>query len=228
LYVVKEFSWTESTSWVRELEWPEEVGSLLEVGADSEDLVNQIFHTDDTVLAKVGLDKRVVGKSNALLIDLSISALVNELADSLEVGVTVSDPWLDDLEHLEGCLGHANENTVVDLKETEELEDLSGLWSDLIDTLNTDNEDQLLLSRDIEGTILLGQASKANLLTLLIAVLLHILLGTLEDDTTLLLLGLLFLLKFSGALLSGLLLGLALLEESLWDENLIDGWDGSL
>jgi hypothetical protein len=56
--------------------------------------------------------------------------------------------------------------------------------------LNTDNEDQLLLGWDVEGTILLGQAGKTDLLTLLITVLLNVLLGTLEDDTTLLLLGL--------------------------------------
>ena len=57
--------------------------------------------------------------------------------------------------------------------------------------LDTDNEDQLLLGRDIEGAILLGQAVEADLLALLVTVLLHVLLGTLEDDTALLLLGLL-------------------------------------
>lgn len=35
---------------------------------------------------------------------------------------------------------------------------------------------------------------------------------------------LLLLLKLGGALLSGLLLALALLQESLWDENLLVGW----
>ena len=34
-----------------QLERPEEVGRLLEVGADGEDLVDQILHTDDVVLA---------------------------------------------------------------------------------------------------------------------------------------------------------------------------------
>jgi hypothetical protein len=56
--------------------------------------------------------------------------------------------------------------------------------------LDTDNEDQLLLGRNVESTILLGQTGKADLLTLLITVLLNVLLGTLEDDTALLLLGL--------------------------------------
>ncbi len=53
--------------------------------------------------------------------------------------------------------------------------------------LDADNEDQLGLSRDVEGAILLGSAGKTNLLALTLAVLLDVLLSTLEDDTTLLL-----------------------------------------
>jgi len=128
------FSGSESTSWVAKLEGPEEVGGLLKVGTNGEDLVDQIFHTDDTIFTKTTLNQRVVGKSNTLLVDLPITTLVDELADSLQVGVSIGDPWLDDLEHLEGSLGHANENTIVDLEKTEELEDLAGLWCDLVDT----------------------------------------------------------------------------------------------
>lgn len=129
-----ELASAESTSWVAELEWPEEVGGLLEVGTNGEDLVDQILHADNAVLAEVLLNDGVVGKSNALLVDLSISALVDELADSLQVGVSVGDPWLDNLQHLESGLGHANEDTIVDLEKTEELEDLAGFWCDLVDT----------------------------------------------------------------------------------------------
>ena len=129
-----ELASAETTSWVAELEWPEEVGGLLEVGVDGVDLVDQILHADDAVLAEVGLDDGVVGKSNALLVDFSISTLVDELTDSLQVGVTVSDPWLDNLQHLKSSLGHADKDTIVDLEKTEELEDLAGLWCNLVDT----------------------------------------------------------------------------------------------
>lgn len=131
---VLELASAEATSWVGELEWPEEVGGLLEVGANGEDLVDEILHADNAVLAEAGLDDGVVGKSDALLVDLSVTALVDELADSLEVGVTVGNPWLDNLEHLKGGLGHADKDTVVDLKETEELQDLARLWCNLVDT----------------------------------------------------------------------------------------------
>jgi len=135
LHEMTEFASAETSSWVAELEWPQEVGSLLEVGADGEDLVDQILHADDTVLAEATLNDRVVGKSNTLLLDLSVTTLVDEFTDSLQVGVSVGDPWLDDLKHLKGGLGHADENTIVDLEETEELEDLAGLWCDLVDTI---------------------------------------------------------------------------------------------
>ena len=62
-------------------------------------------------------------------------------------------------------------------------------WT-IILPLDTDYEDQLLFGGNVEGTILLSQTGKADLLALLVTVLLHILLGTFEDDTALLLLGL--------------------------------------
>jgi hypothetical protein len=129
-----ELSGTETSCWVRKLEWPQEVGSLLEVGSDSEDLVDQVLHADNAVLSQVGFDDRVIGESNALLIDLSVSTLVDEFTNRLQVRVSIGNPWLDNLEHLESGLCHANKDAIVDLKETEELEDLSGLWCDLVDT----------------------------------------------------------------------------------------------
>ena len=111
-----ELSWAETTGGVAELEGPKEVGGLLEVGTDGEDLVDQILHADNAVLAKGVLDDGVIGESDALLVDLSISALVDELTNGLEVGVSVCDPWLDDLQHLESGLGHADENAIVDLE----------------------------------------------------------------------------------------------------------------
>jgi hypothetical protein len=131
---MSELSGAETAGWVAELEWPQEVGSLLEVGANGEDLVDQVLHADNAVLSQVGFDDRVIGESNALLVDLSVSTLVDEFTNSLQIRVSIGNPWLDNLEHLESGLCHADKDTIVDLKETEELEDLSGLWCDLVDT----------------------------------------------------------------------------------------------
>ena len=56
--------------------------------------------------------------------------------------------------------------------------------------LDADNKDDLRLGRDVVRARLLGLTSKADLLTLLVAVLLDVGLGTLEDDLALLLVGL--------------------------------------
>lgn len=187
---VLELAGAEATSGVAELEGPEEVGGLLEVGANGEDLVDEILHADNAVLAKVLLNDGVVGKGDALLVDLSVTALVDELPDGLEVGVAVGNPGLDNLQHLSGGLGDTDEDTVVDLEKAEKLKDLAGLGGDLVDTLDADDEDELGLSRDVESTILLGETGETDLLALLVAVLLDVLLSTLEDDATLLLVGL--------------------------------------
>jgi len=220
---VLELAGAEATSGVAELERPQEVGGLLEVGADSVDLVDEILNADNAVLAEVLLDDGVVGDGNTLLVDLAVSTLVDELLDALEVGVTVGNPRLDNLDHLHGGLGDANEDTVVDLNQTEQLEDLARLGGNLVDTLDAHNEDELLLGRDVEVALLLGNAVEADLLALRITVLLDVFLSTLEDGGTLLLVGLLLVLNLGGLFGTSLLLRLALLEKGLRDEDLVLG-----
>jgi hypothetical protein len=185
---VEELAGTETTSGVAELEGPEEVAGLLEVGADGVDLVDQVLHADNVVLTEVLLDDGVVGKRNALLLGgLGVSTLVDELTDGLEVGETVGDERLDDLEHLQGGLGQADEDTIVDLKKTEKLESLALLGVDLVDTLDTDDEHKLGLGGNVVAALGLGNTGEADLLALCVAVLLDVLLGALENLLTLLL-----------------------------------------
>lgn len=80
---MSELSRTETASGVAELEGPKEVGGLFEVGANSEDLMNQILHADNSVLAEVGFNESVVCESNALLVNLAIATLIDELPDGL-------------------------------------------------------------------------------------------------------------------------------------------------
>jgi hypothetical protein len=223
---VLELAGLEAARRVAELEGPQEVGGLLEVGADGEDLVDEVLHADDAVLAEVLLDDGVVGERDALLVDLAVSALVDELLDGLEVGVTVRDPRLDDLDHLHRGLGDTDKDAVVDLEQTEQLQDLAGLGGDLVDTLDADHEDQLVLGGHVGVAVLAGDAVEAALLALRIAVLLDVLLGTLEDGLALLLVVGLALLNGGELLLASLLLALALLEKRLRDEDVVLGRDG--
>jgi len=187
---VTELAGAEATGGRGQLEGPQEVGGLLEVGADGVDLVDQVLDADDAVLAEVLLDQVVVGDGQTLLVDLSVTALVDELADGLLVGVAVGDEGLDDLQHLGGGLGQADEDTVVDLEETEELQGLALLGVDLVDTLDADDEGELGLSGDEEGAIALGLALGIDDVALGLDVLLVVLLGALEDGLALLLVGL--------------------------------------
>ena len=81
--------------------------------------MHQILHADDAEFAKVLLDNLVVGEWDPLLIDLSISALVDEVADGLHGGVTIGDVGFDDFEHFGCSFGDFDKDTVVDLEETE-------------------------------------------------------------------------------------------------------------
>lgn len=200
-----------------QLEGPEEVVGLLEVRADSVDLVDQILHTDDSVLTEGLLDDLIVGEGDTLAVNLSVSALVDELTNALQVGLAVGDVRLDELEHLHGGLGQLNEGSVVDLTETEELHDLAGLGGELVDTLDTDNKGKLGLLGNIVRTSVTSEALKADLLLLSSAVLLDVGLGTLEDLDALGLALLTGLDLGGGSGSAGLLNGLALLKDVLGD-----------
>lgn len=126
---------SEASEGVAQLEWPQEVAGLLEVGSHGDDLVDQILHTYNAVFPEVVFDDLVVGERNALLVNLAVTTLVDELADGLKIWVAVSNVGLDDLEHFIGCFCETDKDAVVDLKKTEKLEDLAGFRSDFVDTV---------------------------------------------------------------------------------------------
>ena len=64
---------------------------LLEVGAGGEDLVDEVLHGEDVVLAERLLNDLVRGERDALLVDLAVSALVDQLADGLKVGLAAGE-----------------------------------------------------------------------------------------------------------------------------------------
>lgn len=184
-YKVEELALVESTVGVGELEGGKERVGSFKVGTYSIDLMDEILHADDAVLAKGLLDNGVIGERDALLVDSSVSTLVDEFTDGLQVGGTVGDVGLDQLKHLSGSVGETEEDTVVDLEKTEQLEDLAGLGSDVVDTLDTDNEDKLGLGGNVEVTVGLGLTTETDLIGFLGTVLTNVLVSTLEDNVAL-------------------------------------------
>merc|ERR1712117_911241 len=188
-----------------ELEGPQEVGGVLEVGPDGDDLVDQILDADDAEPAQALLDDVVGSDGRSATVLLDEPALVHQLADRLESGRSPGDVGLANPKHVDGGLVQLDEDTVVDLSETEELESLLDLGSDLVDTTDADDKGVLVLGRNVEVALLLGLPPQPDLLALLVPVLLGVLLGLLEDLDSLLLAGDLV---QQGVLGSGSLVGL--------------------
>lgn len=175
----------ETTVGVRELEGPEELVGVLEVGSSSGNLVDQVLNRDDTVLSEVLFDDGVGVQGESLSVDLGVSSLVDQVSDGSNRWFTVSDVRLDELEHLLGGLGELDENTVVDLDQSQELQNLSRLGGDVVDTTETNDQGNLGLGGDVEVTSSSGSSTKPDLLSLSELVLLDVLLGSLEDDLSL-------------------------------------------
>jgi len=192
---VEELSGSETTVRVRQLEWPQEVVDLLEVRTNSVDLVDQVLNGDDTVLAQSSLDDSVVRQSNSLRVNLTETSLVDQLSDGSQVRVTVGDVWLSQLEQLRGSLGDLDEDTGVDLGQSQQLQNLSWLRSDLVDTLDSDNEDKLWLSLNVVRVVSLSLSLGVDNSTLSISVLLVVSSSSVSDGLSLLLVGLVMLVQ---------------------------------
>lgn len=165
---------------------PEELVDILELGSNCEDLVNDIFHADDSVLFELLLDDQVTGEGNALPIELGESALVDKLSDGLEVGISVGNVWFDQTEHLDDRSVQADKGGIMDTTESEKLENLLCLGIDSVDTTDTGNNGKLGLRFQIEVSFFSCSAAGFDFSLIQIAVFLYILLGALKDDLSLL------------------------------------------
>jgi len=118
--------------------------------------MDQILNAVDALLTKGARDDGVVVQSESLSVDLAEAALVDKLADGVTSGVTIGDVRLDHADHVDGSAVELDEDTVVELSQTEELHDLLGLGWELVDTSGSDNESNLGLGLNVEIAVLLG------------------------------------------------------------------------
>ena len=84
-----------SSSGIRELERPKEIARLLEIRPHSNNLMHQILHANDAEFPQILLDDLIVRQGDALLVDFSIAALVDEVADCFDGWVAIGDVWFD-------------------------------------------------------------------------------------------------------------------------------------
>lgn len=131
---------SEASSRSSQLERPQKVIGLLEVGPNCVDLLNEIFHRFNAVFSEGFADEGVVGKGNALLVDFSEASLEDEFADGLAGGVAEGDVWLHSAQQVRGGLVDAHEHSVVDLTQSQQSEDAQNFGVQLVDAANSHHE----------------------------------------------------------------------------------------
>lgn len=149
-----------------ELERPEEVSSLLEVRAAGGNLVDEVLDTDNVLLLQDGLNDEVRREWNSLSVDLAETSLVNQSGDGRSGRIAEGDVRLDLSKEVLGSLVSSNEDSVVNLSESEQLEDLLLSRRDGIDTLSSDDEENLWLGRDVDLALCLGFSDLLDSLSL--------------------------------------------------------------
>lgn len=76
-----------ATTSITQLEGPQEVVRFLEMGAHCEDLVNEVFYTDDAILPQRLLNDCIVRDRYASAVHLPKATLVDQLTSALQVGI---------------------------------------------------------------------------------------------------------------------------------------------
>jgi len=115
------------------------------------------------------------------VVDFTKSTFIDKFSDRLLVWIPPSNVRLTDSQHINSSLIKFDENSIVDLSESEKLQSFANLWVDLVDTTNSDDKCQLWFRWDIEISFITGLSAHADLVTLLLSVLLHVLFSPLED-----------------------------------------------
>jgi len=118
----------------REFDGEEPVVGFFEVGSDGVDFVDQIFDAGKAQVAETFFDGGVVGKLDALTVDVTGTSFVDHLGDGFLGRITPCDEWVGDTEHLFGSFVESDKDGVTDLPEPQKLEDFLGFGGDLVDT----------------------------------------------------------------------------------------------
>uniref|UniRef100_A0A182KJ34 Uncharacterized protein n=1 Tax=Anopheles christyi TaxID=43041 RepID=A0A182KJ34_9DIPT len=113
-------------------------------------MVHHILHTLKAVSTELTLDHEVVGDRNATVSVLYEATLVDQMTNGLQCGVAVGNVGIGNAQHVLGGLVQLDECTIVDLAQTEQLQNLADLRSNLVDTTDTNDKRHLRLGRDVD------------------------------------------------------------------------------
>ena len=97
--------------------------------------MDEILNTGDSDLTEFTFNNAVVSEWKSSSLDFTAASFVDKLADSLSGWITVGNEWFDHLDHVPGSFVKLDENSIVQLSQSEELQDFLWLWSKLSDTI---------------------------------------------------------------------------------------------
>lgn len=145
-----------SSSRAAELEGPQEVVGFLEVGSHSVDFIDQIFNGRDSLLSEGFLNQSIGGKRDTLPVNFAISSLKDKFADGFAGRISECDVRFNTSEHIGGSFVDSNEDSVMELSESEESHDADNFGVEFVNTADPHNECQTGLSWDVNLTGELG------------------------------------------------------------------------
>ena len=141
------------------------------------------------------MDDSVIRKRDSLLVNLSVSSLENELADGISGWISESDVRLDSAEEISRSFIDADKDTVMNLSKSQNSKDSDDLGVQFVDTSDSYDESKAGLGWDVNLSGDLGVSTSSNLGLFSSEVISLILLSTLKDCSSLVLV-------FSSSLLS--------------------------
>ena len=124
-----------STEWGGKFEWPQEVVGFLEFWSTGDNFMDEVLNASNTVFTEFTFNDAVVGKRKSSSLDFTTTSFVHKLGDGLSGWIAVSDEWLDHLDHVPCGFVKFNEDGIVNLSQSEELQDFLWLWGKLSDTM---------------------------------------------------------------------------------------------
>ena len=95
------------------------------------------------MLAQNALDSVVGLQGDSLLVDLAVASLEDESPDGLLGGVAVGDVGLNSSKHIDGSLVDSDEDSVMELSQSEESHDSDDLGVELVNTSDSNNKGEL-------------------------------------------------------------------------------------
>jgi len=141
-----------STFWRAQLEGPQKLVYLFKVLSNDKNLMNDILYAKNSFLSKLFGDDTVVSDGDSLVVDLHKSSFVDQLSDCFQIWCSVSNVGFDELEHFQSGPIQSYKNSIMDLSQSQQLQDLSRSWINSIDTSNSNDNGEFWLRFNKEVT----------------------------------------------------------------------------